>query len=181
MFSCVTFCASEIMGDHCPIRQSRSPKGTPPRPGSSSSTPAPPIFILILSLSPHPVRPPRPLTVRSAPFPAAPLHILVPQLGTSHPCVRLSPSLPSLIAPASRRWSSVPRSSPSSASTSPLLAHNHWTLPPAAHIPFRRPCRRPLPVPAPHCSHHHGCHTRSFTPENREKRISLKKYFCVNR
>ena len=37
LFSCVTFCASEIMGDHCPIRQSLSPKkGTPTRPGSSS-------------------------------------------------------------------------------------------------------------------------------------------------
>lgn len=51
LFSCVTFCASEIMGDHCPIRQSRGPKGTPARPGSSSSS-------LLHSLFPPSLLPP---------------------------------------------------------------------------------------------------------------------------
>ena len=99
MFSCVTFCASEIMGDHCPIRQSRGPKGTPPRPGSSSSTPAPPILILILSLSRLVLSVHHALS-SSAPLPSPLLHC-------THPCPstrRITPlCLPFPIAPQSHR------------------------------------------------------------------------------
>ena len=71
LFSCVTFCASEIMGDHCPIRQSLGPKkGTPTRPGSSS--PSSCFSKALSSISLHSPflsnPPPHPPVNRSAPF-----------------------------------------------------------------------------------------------------------------
>ena len=152
LFSCVTFCASEIMGDHCPIRQSRGPKRTTARPGSSSSSLLHDLFPPHFSPRPHPVCPLRPHIVRSAPFPLLLLH--------THPCpfvrsvpltaVHLPPHTSSsshlrspFVSPHHRLPSSAPPSHPL------LLARNHRTLPHAVR-PFCPPCRCPLPVPALH-------------------------------
>lgn len=153
LFSCVTFCASEIMGDHCPIRQSRGPKGTPARPGSSSSSLLHSLFSPSLlptssscrstATSRRPLR-----SLPAAPF--AHTHLSLCPLSTPHRCSPASTDVLFLYSPQPF-FASPHHCLPSSAPPSHplLLARNHWTPPPAAR-PFRRSCRCPLPVPALH-------------------------------
>ena len=187
LFSCVTFCASEIMGDHCPIRQSRGPKGTPARPGSSSSS-------LLHSLFPPSLLPPssscrstatsrRPLrSLPAAPF--AHTHLSLCPLSTPHRCSPASTDVLSLSSPQPFLFRPiiVCRQAPHHRTLSSLL-----TITGRRHllrVPFvgRAAARFPFPLctltSSPPLSVRH---TRSLTPEKQGKKKALKYYYCTNR
>ena len=187
LFSCVTFCASEIMGDHCPIRQSRGPKGTPARPGSSSSSLLHSLFPpSLLPPRPHPVNPLRHLVVHSAPFPLLPLHTHTCPFVRSVPLtvVHLPPQTSSLSSPQPflLRPIIVCRQAPHNRTLSSLLAitgHRHLL-----RVPFvgRAAARFPFPLCTLTSSQPLSVrHTRSLTPEKQGKKKALKYYYCTNK
>lgn len=153
-----TFCASEIMGDHCPIRQSHGPlkkkKGLWPVRVVLPPPPAPLAFSLF----------PRILPFHSHPLPvpsAAVSHRPLPLPSQSSFCARhnllpLQPFSSPTVVRLQVLSSPFPRNSPSSASA--FSSHYAQSLD-TAHSPHTSPSST-VPLPASRSraarSHHHS-------------------------